>query len=182
MAHAADASESRALFFSREEAEEACEKYGWYMVALAPVPIDADEAGKAELLACSSMSIDDNYRCVFRLERREGQHHPPNELVHGFLKAADAFMDSMREELRDVRVKCGIPRAAPVRGLLEEHKGEKNLNDAEPEKMESIEIEVDKELLHKIMILAHEANVTLNKYIEVLLTDYLDELEREEAG
>lgn len=54
--------------------------------------------------------------------------------------------------------------------------------DAEPEDMASIEIEVEKELLFKIMILAHEANVTLNRYIEVLLTDYLDELERQNAG
>ena len=54
--------------------------------------------------------------------------------------------------------------------------------DAEPEKMTSIEIEVEKELLFQIMLLAHKANVTLNRYIEVLLTDYLDEAERQDAG
>lgn len=56
------------------------------------------------------------------------------------------------------------------------------MTDADPENMESIEINVEKELLFKIMLLAHKADVTLNRYIEALLTDYLDELERQETG
>jgi Arc/MetJ family transcription regulator len=48
--------------------------------------------------------------------------------------------------------------------------------------MARIEIEIDDALLFELMKRAHEADVTLNKYIEVLLTDYLDELERQEAG
>ena len=46
------------------------------------------------------------------------------------------------------------------------------------EEMETIEVEIDNELLFRVMMLAHESDVTLNKYIEKLLTDYLDELER----
>jgi len=53
--------------------------------------------------------------------------------------------------------------------------------DAE-EKMESIEIEIEDGLLFELMKRAHESDVTLNKYIEALLSDYLDELERQEAG
>jgi hypothetical protein len=48
--------------------------------------------------------------------------------------------------------------------------------------MARIEIEIEDSLLFEIMKRAHEADVTLNKYIEVLLTDYLDELERQNAG
>jgi hypothetical protein len=53
--------------------------------------------------------------------------------------------------------------------------------DAE-EKMESIDIEIEDNILFELMKRAHEADVTLNKYIEALLADYLDELERQEAG
>jgi hypothetical protein len=48
--------------------------------------------------------------------------------------------------------------------------------------MASIEIEIEDSLLFDLMKRAHEADVTLNKYIEVLLTDYLDEMERQSAG
>lgn len=115
--------------------------------------------------------------------------HPKPALTDGEREAVRAAIDSFESaaDFNEQRIWPTLAKrlreqAAALRGLLEEHKGEKNLNDAESEKMESIEIEVEKELLHRIMILAHEANVTLNKYIEVLLTDYLDELEREEAG
>lgn len=45
------------------------------------------------------------------------------------------------------------------------------------EKMASIEIEIEDSLLFQIMKQAHEADVTLNKYIEVILSDYLEEME-----
>jgi hypothetical protein len=44
-----------------------------------------------------------------------------------------------------------------------------------------IEIDIDDAVLFELMKRAHEADVTLNRYIEVLLNDYLDELERGEA-
>jgi hypothetical protein len=47
--------------------------------------------------------------------------------------------------------------------------------------MDKIEIEVDDSILFELMKRAHEADVTLNRYIEALLADYLDELERGEA-
>lgn len=49
------------------------------------------------------------------------------------------------------------------------------------EEMETIEFEIDNDLLFRVMMLAHEADMTLNKYIEGLLTDYLDELERKQG-
>lgn len=45
-------------------------------------------------------------------------------------------------------------------------------------KMATIEIEVEDSLLFDLMKEAHKADVTLNKYIQVLLEDYLDEMER----
>lgn len=45
-------------------------------------------------------------------------------------------------------------------------------------KMVPIEIEIDDSLLFEIMKRAHEADVTLNIYIQSVIEDYLDELER----
>ncbi len=47
--------------------------------------------------------------------------------------------------------------------------------------MVKIDIEIEDSLLFELMKRAHEADVTLNKYMEVLLTDYMDELERQDA-
>jgi len=49
------------------------------------------------------------------------------------------------------------------------------------EPMCNIEIDIDDKVLFELMKRAHEADVTLNRYIEVLLNDCLDELERGEA-
>jgi hypothetical protein len=46
--------------------------------------------------------------------------------------------------------------------------------------MAKIDIEIEDSLLFELMKRAHEADVTLNKYMEVLLTDYMDELGRQE--
>lgn len=101
LAYAMDASESRVLCQSLAEAEALCEQFGWALLPLVPLetPSVLDEQATAELLAYSSLPIDDNYRCTFRLERRNGKQFPPNELVRGFLKSTDAFVESMREEL-----------------------------------------------------------------------------------
>jgi len=48
--------------------------------------------------------------------------------------------------------------------------------------MVKIDIEIEDSLLFELMKRAHEADVTLNKYMEVLLTDYMDELERQDGG
>jgi len=45
--------------------------------------------------------------------------------------------------------------------------------------MSSIEIDIDDRLLFELMKRAHEADITLNRYIQTLIEDYLDELERE---
>ena len=47
--------------------------------------------------------------------------------------------------------------------------------------MAQIEIEIEDSLLFELMKRAHESDVTLNRYIEVILTDYLDEMERQSA-
>ena len=47
--------------------------------------------------------------------------------------------------------------------------------------MAKIDIEIEDSLLFELMKRAHEADVTLNKYMEVLLTDYMDEIERQET-
>lgn len=44
-------------------------------------------------------------------------------------------------------------------------------------KMEKIDIEIEDAVLFRLMLLAHEADVTLNKYIEIVLSDYLEEME-----
>lgn len=44
--------------------------------------------------------------------------------------------------------------------------------------MSAIDIEIEDSLLFDLMKRAHEADLTLNKYIERLLLDYLDEMER----
>ena len=43
--------------------------------------------------------------------------------------------------------------------------------------MVSLDVEIQDDLLFELMKRAHEANVTLNSYIQVLIEDYLDELE-----
>lgn len=48
-------------------------------------------------------------------------------------------------------------------------------------KMVSIEIEIDDSLLFEIMKRAHEADLTLNRYLQAVIEDYLDELERRGA-
>lgn len=49
-------------------------------------------------------------------------------------------------------------------------------------KMVSIEIDVEDSFLFELMKRAHEADITLNRYIQALIEDYLDELERESKG
>ena len=52
------------------------------------------------------------------------------------------------------------------------------INESTPEtKMVSLDVEIQDDLLFELMKRAHEANVTLNSYIQVLIEDYLDELE-----
>lgn len=45
------------------------------------------------------------------------------------------------------------------------------------DEMTTIDLEIEDSLLFELMKRAHEADVTLNKYIEGLLTSYLDALE-----
>jgi hypothetical protein len=50
---------------------------------------------------------------------------------------------------------------------------------AENEKMAEIELEVEDSILFDLMKRAHEADTTLNRYIEKLLDEYLDVLDRD---
>ena len=43
-------------------------------------------------------------------------------------------------------------------------------------KRETIEIEVEKELLFQLMLRAHEKDITLNQLVENILREYLDQL------
>lgn len=47
-------------------------------------------------------------------------------------------------------------------------------------KMEKIDLEIEDTVLFRLMLLAHEADVTFNKYIEIVLSDYLEEMESED--
>lgn len=40
---------------------------------------------------------------------------------------------------------------------------------------ETITINIEKELLYKLMLFAHEQDITLNKCIEMALLDYIEE-------
>ncbi len=46
--------------------------------------------------------------------------------------------------------------------------------------MVAIEIDIEDSLLFRLMKEAHEADITLNRYIQSLIEDYLDRLEFEE--
>ena len=41
-------------------------------------------------------------------------------------------------------------------------------------KRETVEIEIEQELLYQIMLLAHEQDITLNQMIERVLREYID--------
>ena len=43
-------------------------------------------------------------------------------------------------------------------------------------KRETIEIEIEEELLYQLMLRAHEQDITLNQLIENILREYLDQL------
>ena len=43
-------------------------------------------------------------------------------------------------------------------------------------KRETIEIEVEEELLFQLMLRAHEKDITLNQLVENILREYLDQL------
>jgi predicted HicB family RNase H-like nuclease len=43
-------------------------------------------------------------------------------------------------------------------------------------KRETIEIEVEEELLFQLMLRAHEKDITLNQLIENILREYIDQL------
>jgi len=49
---------------------------------------------------------------------------------------------------------------------------------AENEKMTEIDLEIEDSLLFDLMKRAHEADMTLNRYIEKLLGEFLDGLDR----
>ena len=42
---------------------------------------------------------------------------------------------------------------------------------------ETVEIDIDQELLYQIMLLAHERDITLNQMIEHILREYIARLE-----
>ena len=42
---------------------------------------------------------------------------------------------------------------------------------------ETVEIDIDQELLYQIMLLAHEQDITLNQMMERILTEYIDRLD-----
>jgi len=44
-------------------------------------------------------------------------------------------------------------------------------------KRETIQVELDQELLYQIMLLAHEQDITLNQLIENILREYIDRIE-----
>ncbi len=44
-------------------------------------------------------------------------------------------------------------------------------------KRETIQIELEQELLYQIMLLAHEQDITLNQLIENILREYIDRIE-----
>lgn len=57
------------------------------------------------------------------------------------------------------------------------------INESTPEtKMVPLDIEIQDDLLFELMKRAHEADVTLNRYFQVLIEDYLDELEGKGSG
>ena len=41
---------------------------------------------------------------------------------------------------------------------------------------ETIEIDIEQELLYQIMLLAHEQDITLNQLIENILREYIDRI------
>ena len=43
-------------------------------------------------------------------------------------------------------------------------------------KRETIEIEIEEELLYQLMLRAHEQDITLNQLIENILREYIDQL------
>lgn len=47
----------------------------------------------------------------------------------------------------------------------------------EETKMAKIDLEIEDSLLFELMKKAHESDVTLNRYIQILIEDYLEELE-----
>jgi hypothetical protein len=51
----------------------------------------------------------------------------------------------------------------------------------EKEKMSEIELEIEDSLLFELMKRAHEADLTLNKYIESLILGFLDRAERSQT-
>ena len=46
-------------------------------------------------------------------------------------------------------------------------------------KRETIQVELDQELLYQIMLLAHERDITLNQMIEHILREYIGQLDIE---
>ena len=44
---------------------------------------------------------------------------------------------------------------------------------------ETVEIDIDQELLYQIMLLAHERDITLNQMIEHILREYIGQLDIE---
>lgn len=56
--------------------------------------------------------------------------------------------------------------------------GERSVSE---EKMVTIELDIEDALLFDLMKKAHEADVTFNRYIQSLLEDYLEELDRGEG-
>lgn len=57
--------------------------------------------------------------------------------------------------------------------------GERSVSE---EKMVTIELDIEDALLFDLMKRAHEADVTFNRYIQALLEDYLEELDRGEVS
>jgi predicted HicB family RNase H-like nuclease len=43
-------------------------------------------------------------------------------------------------------------------------------------KRETIQVELEQELLYQIMLLAHEQDITLNQLIENILREYIDRI------
>jgi predicted HicB family RNase H-like nuclease len=43
-------------------------------------------------------------------------------------------------------------------------------------KRETIQVELEQELLYQIMLLAHERDITLNQLIENILREYIDRI------
>jgi len=44
-------------------------------------------------------------------------------------------------------------------------------------KRETIKIELEQELLYQLMLLAHEKDITLNQLVELILREYIDQIE-----